>query len=473
MANQQPGPTVPTFRFLQSYVEAESSFATGGTAYPLAAGARRTISAKITTKAPTEDVEHAQGTLSHLDDAIAMPDTCQAEWEGYAIPSGTISTAPDVDTDLTSGGWNKVDGGGSTTIAASPSSTTTTLEVADASSIAANTFVVVNNASDGADYLRFVTASDLGTPGQLTVTPPLPFTPATSDTVKEGVTYNVDDDRDDDEASFQFWAGLNRILKRAQGVAPTSWALSIGGATAPRLRWSGPARRGDDLLWTTINEGGNFSSGDLTLTVADGNVVPDDVSTSNPYYLLIEDSGNGEEVVKVTAVSGNDLTVVRAQLSTSDVTHSDGSTIVPYMPDGTYAGSVISPRGGEAHLGTAECQLLNGSLTVEMPLETRENVHGDDYALKGYVSDRINATVELEVVARTEAVATMALGSRRTTVAVLAYVGSVEGGFAAFYAPKVLFEWPELDFSQREVRIPLSGKCRGTSGADEVYLGFA
>lgn len=473
MANQQAGPVRPTFRFLQSYVEAETSYGSGGTAYPLAASARRTISAKITPKAPTEDPEHAQGTLSHLDDAIPMPDTVQCEWEGYAIPSGTISTAPDVDTDLTEGGLNKVDGGGSTTIAASPSSTTTVLQVADASSFADNTFVVVNDAATGTDYLRFCTDSDGATPGVLTITPPLPFTPATSDTVKEGVTYNIDEDRDDDELSFQFWASVNRVLKRAQGVTPTSLSLNLGGGTAPRLRWSGAGRRGDDLVWTTINEGAAFAAGDLTLTVANGDCVPDDVSTSNPYYFTIPDNGNGEEVIKVTAVSGNDLTVVRAQLSTSDVEHVDGSVIVPYAPDGTYAGSIVSPRGGQAYLGTSECQLLNGTVAIEMPLEGLENIHGDDYARGGYMADRVSVTVEVEVVARAEAIGTMALAARRTTIAVFAYVGSVEGGFVAFYAPKVLFEWPELDFSQREVRIPLSGKCRGTSGADEAYLGFA
>lgn len=471
MANQQPGPVRPTFRFLQSYVESESAYGSGGTAYPLAASARRTIVAKITPKSPTENVEHAQGTISHLNDAIAMQDSVECEWEGYAIPSGTISTAPDVDADFTEGGFNKVDGGGSTTIAASPSSTTTVLQVADASAIAANTALVVTIA--GVAYPVFCTVSDGATPGVLTVTPALPSAPSTGVTVKEGVTYNLDDDRDSDELSFQFWASINRVLKRAQGVTPTSMTLNVGGGAAPRLRWSGPGRRGDDLLWTTINEGGAFAAGDTTLTVANGDCVPDDVSATNPYYLTIPDNGNGEEVIKVTAVSGNNLTVVRAQLSTSDVEHVDGSTVVPYAPDGTYAGSPISPRGGAAYLSAVATQLLSGSISFEMALEDLSNLHGDSYVRAGYVSDRVVVNVELEVAARAETIAALALGARRTTLPVFVYAGSVEGSIVGFYCPAVLFEWPELDFSQREVRIPLSGQARGTSGVDEAYLFFA
>ena len=70
---------------------------------------------------------------------------------------------------------------------------------------------------------------------------------------------------------------------------------------------------------TTINEGGTFSDSDTTLTVTSSNpghqIAADD-------FILIE-----EEILKVTNVSTNDLTVTRAQNGTTAATHADGSTV--------------------------------------------------------------------------------------------------------------------------------------------------
>ena len=70
---------------------------------------------------------------------------------------------------------------------------------------------------------------------------------------------------------------------------------------------------------TTINEGGTFSDSDTTLTVTSSNpghqIAADD-------FILIE-----EEILKVTNVSTNDLTVTRAQNGTTAATHADGTTV--------------------------------------------------------------------------------------------------------------------------------------------------
>ena len=70
---------------------------------------------------------------------------------------------------------------------------------------------------------------------------------------------------------------------------------------------------------TTINEGGTYSDSDTTLTVTSSNpghqIAADD-------FILIE-----EEILKVTNVSTNDLTVTRAQSGTTAATHADGTTV--------------------------------------------------------------------------------------------------------------------------------------------------
>ena len=92
-------------------------------------------------------------------------------------------------------------------------------------------------------------------------------------------------------------------------VGGTGWGAGLfGGTTA-------------NAVTTTIAEAGNaeFSNSDTTLTVANSNpghqIAADD-------FILIE-----EEILKVTNVSSNDLTVVRAQSGTSASAHAHGTNV--------------------------------------------------------------------------------------------------------------------------------------------------
>ena len=92
-------------------------------------------------------------------------------------------------------------------------------------------------------------------------------------------------------------------------VGGTGWGAGLfGGTTA-------------NAVTTTIAEAGNaeFSNSDTTLTVANSNpghqIAADD-------FILIE-----EEILKVTNVSSNDLTVVRAQSGTSASAHAHGTIV--------------------------------------------------------------------------------------------------------------------------------------------------
>ena len=69
-------------------------------------------------------------------------------------------------------------------------------------------------------------------------------------------------------------------------------------------------------LSTTINEGGTFSDSDTTLTVTSGTGI------ANNDFILID-----QEILKVTNVATNDLTVTRAQSGTEASTHANGATV--------------------------------------------------------------------------------------------------------------------------------------------------
>lgn len=92
-------------------------------------------------------------------------------------------------------------------------------------------------------------------------------------------------------------------------------------------------------LQTTINEGATFSNSDTTLTVTSGTGI-----AAND-FILIEN-----EILKVTAVSTNDLTVTRGQSGTSAASHADGTIVTLIVgnadPSDDYFGWGQAASGG-------------------------------------------------------------------------------------------------------------------------------
>ena len=87
----------------------------------------------------------------------------------------------------------------------------------------------------------------------------------------------------------------------------------IGGTGFGAGTWGGVT---NGALQTTINEGGTFSNSDTTLTVTSGTGI------SNNDFILID-----SEILQVTNVATNDLTVTRGQSGTDADTHADGATV--------------------------------------------------------------------------------------------------------------------------------------------------
>lgn len=110
-------------------------------------------------------------------------------------------------------------------------------------------------------------------------------------------------------------------------VGGTGWgAGQFGGTTSGALA-------------TIINEGGEFSNSDTTLTVASGTGI------ANNDFILINN-----EILKVTNVSTNDLTVTRGQSGTEAAAHENGSVVKLITgnadSDDDFAGWGIAASGG-------------------------------------------------------------------------------------------------------------------------------
>jgi len=93
----------------------------------------------------------------------------------------------------------------------------------------------------------------------------------------------------------------------------TGLDVTVGGTGWGAGQWSGTT---SGALATTIDEGAEFSDSDTTLTVADATGI---VATD---LILIDD-----ELLTVTNVSSNDLTVTRGSSGTEATAHADGSLV--------------------------------------------------------------------------------------------------------------------------------------------------
>jgi hypothetical protein len=76
---------------------------------------------------------------------------------------------------------------------------------------------------------------------------------------------------------------------------------------------------------TTLN--GAVGTGDTTWTVADGSILPTPIAGKTLRATAIKTSDGTVEIVDITAISTNDLTVTRAREGTTALAFADGDTV--------------------------------------------------------------------------------------------------------------------------------------------------
>jgi len=181
---------------------------------------------------------------------------------------------------------------GDVTFAATNGSTTITVTDAGHSAVE-NDFVTFSGAvSLGGN----ITASILNIEYQI-----VSIINANSYTITASVAANSSDSGNGGSSTvgaYQINVGLDST------VGGTGWGAGLYGGVAA------------GALETTINEGGEFSNSDTTLTVTSGT----GIATND--LILIDN-----EILKVTNVATNDLTVTRAQSGTEAAAHANGATV--------------------------------------------------------------------------------------------------------------------------------------------------
>ena len=108
----------------------------------------------------------------------------------------------------------------------------------------------------------------------------------------------------------------NTLTVTRAALGSTAAAIPAGSAS---IAWSASA------TVSTIAEGSTYVTGDTTLTVANSTGI-----TSGGIVLI------DNELLEVSEVNGNDLTVVRGRYGTADVDHNDGVNVTLLTNNGTY-----------------------------------------------------------------------------------------------------------------------------------------
>ena len=474
------GPKVDIGRDLTVFVAKQSAYKltdTAGESYPETADAIRVITGSAGGTINFAPQESKFGTATAVS-GIPQKRTGEGSFEGYVMPSGTRTTAPDMDELLTASGWTKVDRSATTTTVSGGSSTAKRVDLASSTGFAIGDPVIVETGNGTGLYeMRRVDGVDTsGT--DITVEPPLTFSPAASANVKGGIGYKPSDTRDTAEDALALWVMNNNSADRIAGWTPDSASFTQGGEDAARISISGSGRRHDRLFQTSLD--GAILIGAGTMVVNDALASAGDAVNT---YWQIED-----EVVKVTAISGTTWTITRAQVGTAAAAHSDADAVYPYQPAGTYAGDPVAATSGQAiiaeYAGTeaTEVQVNSATLDCGFAVAMREDIHGDLYKSDGYVMGQreVRATLSGWTLRDDNMASAMQAwdvtniaGASSQQVSVAIVSGEVEGKMFGWVAPRMRMEDVSLDRGAEEVTLDLTGLCEGTSaGADEILLMF-
>jgi hypothetical protein len=458
------GPSVDIGRDLQVFADPQTSFKTVATDYPVATDAVRAITASANGKSPFAMFADKRGT-STAEGIINQKRTAEFSLECYAYVT-TRGTAPDWADLLTSGGWQvKVGAGDATTATGGSTSVITTADTTNWAVGDAGIFET--GLSSGSYEIRRIT--NIVTNTNFTVSPPLQNSPASGAKILAGIIYKPKDARDTTPDALTLWACNNNSMTRIIGGVIGSQTVAMGGDEAARLTFGGTGRQANMLAQTTLNTGGTLGAASTTFSISVGSSIPSDVSASNPVYFQVDD-----EVFKVIGVSGNSVTVDTRGVylgGGAAVSHVDGSLFYPYQPTGTYAGTPIPATSGQLLVGGMPFQAGTVSIDIDQGIIYRENVHGDEYVVDGYVGGMrvVNATLDGWSF-YTPSLMQAQIARKRTAVSVHCQQGTSEGGILAVELPTFQFEEPDMDRGGDEVTISMTGQAKGTAAETEIYL---
>lgn len=451
-----------------------------GTYNAFAAGYREIVFLKQETTygtvahpAATEAVIHQKGTFNYNQERVNRADKTsnrstrerithrkEVQWslELYNLPSGTSGTAPDI-TDALEYAFGSKKTISDHTIDMGASTTSLPLTAGGTDYAAGDPVGWVNSSGDL--EVSWVVSIMSNT---LTISPAFSGAPANGGTIKGGVAYKL--------ADVLGSLTITRILDNYQDVSVGCFINDV------KFEFPGTAEG-------TVMVGGmgktSYSSGTSAL-----NGMVDDTTTS-----FVVTSGTGarfqantrllieSEVVLVTAVSSDTLTVTRAQAGTSGAAHATATAIGPYEPSRTLAGSPISGTIGSFIItGSSSARtaykMQQASITMNNQGSLRNSEFGTDSASGFFVNKRtVNFTITLWL--EKEQAKLYNNAKSFTSQEITIQLGKTAGSVCAAHFIRAEFNIPKIEApDDSEVSVPFEGVALGSvaTGNDELVVAY-
>lgn len=415
-----------------------------------------------------EQVDERKGSAGVKEFIRQGPHTVSWAYpDSYLKPSGTAATYPEQELLFEALMGSKLPSHGSdVTVQASPSPTTTSAAVSSVANIAVGQCLrFAGDQTSGLDG-ESVFVTDVTT-SVLTWIPALSEAPTTNDTIEIGEAYPL---TDPNAITLSLFQETQHTIEGASGcfINDATFTFSRNGTSNFSCGGEGVGRYSVGQ-YTTVNND-PLTSGATTLNVPTGDGKKFLLDSNIPLYLLIE-----SEVVKVTAVSGDALTIARAQKSTSAAQHAQTTEVEIWSPTLTRVGNPVAGLNGFFRVAGAAYGVHTVTITAANGKVTRENELGSTVST-GNSRDGNNPrvwTVTFDGKFKRDDLVEWGKALAETTMALHLDVGPSDRRRYVFYVPKLRLDIPPIPPGDTgEAMLSLTGTCLETSGNDEIYFGI-
>jgi hypothetical protein len=232
----------------------------------------------------------------------------------------------------------------------------------------------------------------------------------------------------DDLPSFTLWRKLGHTMFVNRGCTVDKAEFTVQGDQIGKAAWSGNFIE-QATIGTTVVDTGGIDGSATTLPVDHGDRF---FVTSSTYGYIIVD----EEVMKVTAVSGNNLTVVRGALGTTAAAHVADAAVVPYLPAVSEAGEIIHGKLGAVTFDGTNTFLVNSKIAINNNIKYYDNEKNGVLTAESYgTPGHRTLTLTTSKYYRKEDTVDFSKAYNRTLQNIILNLGSTSGSIARFNAP--------------------------------------
>jgi hypothetical protein len=383
----------------------------------------------------------------------------------YVLPSGSNLTPPDI-TDALERGFGVLRAVPNTLAVAGTTTTLINVTATEGANYQVNDGIGwINPAGD----LEVSFIESIATDA-LTISPGFSSAPAVGNTIYGSTTYKLGNVLN----SMSITRVLDNIVTVYSGAWVNDMAFEFPGEGEATLTIGGGCKE----EWASGTSALAVAAlvGDPTITVTTGT---GDRFEKNTRLLISAEGANTDEVVLVTAVAGDVLTITRAQAGTVASAHGISAVVGPYEPSMTVAGSPVTGTKGEfvitgaAGLRTSHETTQHG-ITVGNNAQARNTAIGQESASGFFSTAKRDVAFTATLWLKKDVFQYYIRAKRFVQQEILMQWGKEVGKTFAAKFPQAEFNIPAIDGGgDEEVMLPISGMgLATTANNDEVVVCF-